>query len=294
MYMPHTSSEDPQCHEILAYSEYRTIKAMEIIEDDWARSGLGLYDEQNRKAEEWNKKYYRGATGICTFCNVQMIAATETAKSPYDQSIWECPVCGWWELERAFRSGGVAHEVAFSAIHHQACIKRFDVRSASTPTEALVEHLRKKPDIVYGINKKKMEEVVQYVFSCFYNCEVHHCGKSHDGGVDLVMIGADKPTLIQVKCREDSTAVEPISQIRDFLGAMWINKSTRGIFVSTADHYSSVSVNTIREMLADHTLTFFDMVNFSRLADLFTSTPSPKQDLWERLFNEFFIQGETG
>lgn len=273
----------------LAFSEYRTIKAMELVED-----GMAGETAPNREASDWNSKNYLGASGTCPYCKVAMKVVQRRPGSFEKNAVWECQLCGWWELERVFSAGGVEHEVAYSAIHHQACLKRFNINSASAPTGALVDHLRKKPEAVFGINKRKMEEVVQYIFSSFYNCEVHHCGKSHDGGVDLIMIDSDFPTLIQVKCRESMGVVEPISQIRDFLGAMWISKSNSGIFVSTADHYSPVSVKTIQTMLADGSLTFFDMVDFGRLAELFKATPSPKETIWKKLFDEFYIEGETG
>jgi len=288
-------SKTPHDKDVLAYSEYRTIKALEYIEDGHGPPTLDTdYTGSNRQAYEWNSKHYLGATGICPFCKLRMLIPLENPSRLGHNTVWECPKCGWWELERVFLSGGVEHEVAFSAVHYQACVKRFDISSAVTPTDALVDHLRKRPNAFYGIHKKKMEEVVQYVFSDFYDCEVHHCGKSHDGGIDLVMINADEPTMIQVKCRESSTAVEPISQIREFLGAMWIKKSTRGIFVSTADHYSAVSVRTIRRMLSEGTITFFDMVNFGKLTGLLESTTSPRERIWHKLLTDNYIYGETG
>lgn len=278
---------------VFAYSEYRTIKAMEYIED-------GMGGESNSQAYEWNSKNYSGATGRCPFC---MVSMTVVLKNPRqfehqamygDNTVWECQECGWWELERKFEAGGVEHEVAYAAIHHQACVKRFNLGSAAAPTDALVDHLRKKPESIYGLDKKKMEEIVQYVYSSFYNCEVHHCGKSHDGGVDLIMIDAENPTMIQVKCRESATAVEPVSQIREFLGAMWSKKATKGIFVSTADHYSPRSIKTIHNMLSDGSLTSFDMVDCRQFVGLLKAVTSPRQSIWEKLLDEHYIDGETG
>jgi hypothetical protein len=49
----------------------------------------------------------------------------------------------------------------------------------------------------------------QSVFKDYFDCEVIHCGRSHDGGIDLILISADEPTVIQVKPRENPLVVEP-------------------------------------------------------------------------------------
>lgn len=276
--------------QIVTYTEYITIQAQELIEDGCGGTGFS----ENVEASKWNAQHYKGASGICPFCKTPMSIALERPAYAESNKVWICQICGWWELERIFSSGGVQNDVAYAAIHHQACVKKFDVNSSKAPTDALVDHLKKRPDTVYGVNKKKMEEVVQYVFSSFFKCKVTHCGKSHDGGVDLIMIDADEPTLIQVKCRESKEAVEPISQIRDFLGAMWINQSKKGAFMSTADHFSVESVKTINEMLSKGLLTSFDLIDFKRFVDMLKTVQSPKEAIWDNLFGEpyDYIYGE--
>ncbi|RJQ77164.1 MAG: hypothetical protein C4519_13905 [Desulfobacteraceae bacterium] len=272
-------------NQIVTYTEHITIRAKELIEDGCGDSRDVGYPE-NLEAFKWNDKHYKGASCICPFCKTSMRIALERPAYSETNTVWQCQKCGWWELERVFRAGGVQDDVAYAAIHHQACVKNFAINSSKVPTEALVDHLQKRPDIVYSVNKKKMEEIVQYVFSDFYECEVTHVGKSHDGGVDLIMIDADEPTLIQVKCRESKNAIEPISQIREFLGVMWINQSKKGAFMSTADHFSSVSVNTINEMLSKGLLRSFDLIDFKRFVEMLKAIKSPKETIWEMLLGQ--------
>ncbi|MEJ1437040.1 MAG: restriction endonuclease [Candidatus Sedimenticola sp. (ex Thyasira tokunagai)] len=277
--------------DLLHFSEYRSIQAKEIIEDpDGERPG-SEYAQSNPDARNWNKQHYAGAVGICPFCNVPTEKRIEKdigGTALETKLILECQNCGWWELERKFESFGIGHDVCYAAIHHQAVAKRFNIKDSNAPTAALIDVLKGKPDVMYGINKKKMEEVVQYVFSSFYACDVEHCGKSHDGGVDLVIIDSDEPTLVQVKCRESKGSVEPISQIRDFLGAMWIKKSRKGIYVTTADHYSNVSVKTINQMISDNTLEKFELIDFKRFVEMLDISKTPKEEIWRSLMNEYF------
>jgi len=44
--------------------------------------------------------------------------------------------------------------------------------------------------------------------------------------------------LIQVKNRINNSKTEPVSSMRDFFGAMIINRSKKGIYVSSAEKYS--------------------------------------------------------
>lgn len=281
---------------LVHYSEYRSVEAKEFIEDGRGYPGApqeGTECSTNIEAYNWNRQHYKGAAGVCPFCNIHIQSRIndlcEFEPNPFETNIlWECQNCGWWEIERKFEAGGIEGDVAFAAIHHEGCAKRFNTKDSRAPTTALIEHLKRTPDILYGVNKKKMEEVVQYVFSSFYSCDVEHCGKSHDGGIDLIMIDSDEPTLIQVKCREHKESVESISQIRDFLGAMWIKQSKKGIYVTTADHYSNVSVKTINQMISEQILETFEMIDFKRFIEMLNVVKSPKEAIWEKLMNEVF------
>jgi len=91
---------------------------------------------------------------------------------------------------------------------------------------------------LHNITGLSFEHLVQDVFKDFYNWEVTHCGKSYDGCIDLIMLDSDKFMLIQVKNRINNSKTEPVSSMRDFFGAMIINRSKKGIYVSSAEKYS--------------------------------------------------------
>ena len=128
-----------------------------------------------------------------------------------------------------------------------------------------------------------MEEVVQYVFRSYYACDVMHCGRSHDGGVDLIMIDSDNPTLIQVKRRQNPDYVESVSVIREFLGALLINRSKKGIFVSTSNHYSKETIKTIDMILKENIVTRFELVDFKKFTEMIGIIKSEKDEPWMKL-----------
>ena len=58
----HDKSENSHA---LAFSEYGTIKSMELVED-----GTAGETAPNREASNWNSKNHLGATGTCLYCKV--------------------------------------------------------------------------------------------------------------------------------------------------------------------------------------------------------------------------------
>jgi restriction system protein len=164
--------------------------------------------------------------------------------------------------------------------NYQAIVRTFDVSEKLLPLDTLLTHLRKKTSILYDIHPRKMEEVVRYVFSSYYSCDVIHCGKSHDNGIDLIMIDSDEPTLIQVKRRQSPDHVESVSVIREFLGALLVNRSRKGIFVSTADHYSKETFKTIDTILGEDVVTKFDLIDYNRFTEMLSVIKNEKKEPW--------------
>ena len=117
-----------------------------------------------------------------------------------------------------------------------------------------------------------------------HNCEIIHCGKTGDGGIDLKIINSDKPILVQVKRRTESRAnfAEPIKDVREFLGAM-VGESEKGIYVTTANKFSKQTKNTIEKKINSKIVTQFDLVNFDALISLFNLGNQNKDEVWENL-----------
>ena len=274
---------------VLDYSEYNTVFAREYIED-----GHGAPDKSHRcsgantAAFEWNATHYTGLVGRCPYCDLSLALIRDSPTRFEMNQIWQCSRCGWWEIERIFQGVGNEHEVAYAAVHHQACLRHFDAASSSIPAAVLTEHLREDPDAMLSADKTKLEQVIQYIFSSYFNCEVKHCGQSHDGGIDLVLIDSDEPIMIQVKGRESPDAVESIGAVREFLGALWVKKSVRGVFVTTADHYSPVCHRAINTMLRDGRLKSFDLIDFDRICAMLRNVKSNKHKQWEELMARSF------
>ena len=104
----------------------------------------------------------------------------------------------------------------------------------------LALHITRHPDLLHSFNPTRFEKFVADVFRANYtNAEVLHVGKSHDGGVDVLLIDVqEEQWLIQVKRRGFQIPSEEVKTIRDLLGAMHLGEARMGIVVSTAGRFS--------------------------------------------------------
>ena len=101
-------------------------------------------------------------------------------------------------------------------------------------------YIRRHPNFLHSCDPKGFEKFVADVFRANYtNAEVLHVGKPSDGGIDVLLIDAEKGKwLIQVKRRGFQKPSEEVKTIRDILGAMHLAEARVGIVVSTAGRFS--------------------------------------------------------
>lgn len=191
------------------------------------------------------------STSLCPFCK-ETVTQTVYQKEKLDYPGWlfgsfneweevkQCPICGWWEYKYHNQSDAVDDGIAASDIKIVTSILRqYSESSRSIPIQTLNAAIAEYPEKIYEIHDKKMEELVQSVFSSYYSCNVSLVGKSHDGGKDLIFVESDRPTFVQVKRRISPNKVEAVSGIRELLGATLLADNVKScIFVSTADHFS--------------------------------------------------------
>jgi len=224
--------------------------------------------------------------GICPHCRVTAPVVRhldECGVPGLPQLVWaQSCQCGWWQIERHGILGpdlGIdaedhewAHIVRF---YRRGILRVFRPQDLELPTLALRKALSQKPDLVYYIHHRKMEELVADVMRDFIgNCEVEICGRSGDGGIDLILVISDSPMAIQVKRRTRASAVEGVQEVRHFLAAMQIRGITKGLFVTTADHFSA-QASIVAEVAVNRNLvTAFELMDRHRFFSLINATKS--------------------
>jgi len=230
--------------------------------------------------------------GFCPFCNENLNKVYTNSKSAtlgvdfYESiDIWECD-CGYWDAFSSFSEEKDYIEEVDSKYWEKryfSIVGNVEDRKKEKAVRQLISELKNDNSKVFKVAPKRFEEIAQYVFSAYFECEVEHVGKSHDGGVDLLIIKSEKPILVQAKRRTKSDSVESVSTVRDFLGAMYIKKNFNGIIVSTANHFSRPARKVIESLENENRLEYFELFDFKKFFSVMDSVNISRQRNWEFL-----------
>lgn len=188
----------------------------------------------------------------CAFCRTPMtrsefelrdLVDDELPNYRSESSLSTCESCRHWEhvefRNETYDSRGLMvdrYQIAITV----AKTREFEQNAPDGSLEEIAQWFRRHPKLYNSVTPKYLEHLIARIFANNGEyCEVRHVGRPDDGGVDVVLIEASGSTwLVQVKRREHPESVEPVSTIRNLLGTLLLEESTRGIVVSTADHFS--------------------------------------------------------
>lgn len=235
---------------------------------------------------EVNMDLFFRKKGWCPFCKNDA-PKVHISEGPYNKikgspayslsEVWECSKCGWWEVEHLYSDDWI-----YDRYLRHAILELFQPSDIYLPVMSLRKHLRRHPELIYKIHPTKMEELVQSVFKEYYHCEVLHCGKSHDQGVDLLLVNSDIQAIIQVKRRVSPKSVESVSVIRELLGATLLQGKQHSIFVSTADHFSPEAVLTAQRSVTLNIVKSFDLFNAKKFFEILGLLRIEKEEYWRK------------
>lgn len=249
----------------------------------------------NFKSSDYNVDLFN-ENSICPFCN-KKIDHIVFQKQKSDTPKWlfgtfiqmeyvvQCKDCGWWEYRYMNQSDAIVDGIRASDLEIvTSVLKKYEDSSKTVPIQTLNKYIFNHPDKIYEINDKKMEELVQSVFSDYYNCHVELVGKSHDGGKDLILVDSDAPSFVQVKRRMSPTKVEAVSGIRELLGATILSDNAKScIFVTTADHFSKPALTAAKKAVEKHLVEKFDLIDCKSFLNMMTITRDSVVDIWRSL-----------
>lgn len=254
---------------LLDYSNFIESKHAQSVDGTETKVNMDLFFQQR---------------GWCPFCKKDA-SKVYTSEGPYNRiegsptytlrEVWACTKCNWWEMQHLH-----ADDWIYDRHLRHAVLQLFQPSDISLPVMSLRKHLRQQPDLIYRIHPTKMEELVQSVFQEYYQCEVLHCGKSHDQGVDLLLVNSDIQAIIQVKRRSAPKSVESVSVIRELLGATLLQEKQHSIFVTTADHFSPEAVLTVNRAVTLNIVKSFDLFDAKRFFEILGLLRLEKEEYW--------------
>lgn len=162
-----------------------------------------------------------------------------------------CGKCGWWQskaicVTRSHPSlpkyKGGNSEWAYS---YHPVIERVDITSNKVAIADIRQHLLRNWEDRKLISAGKAESLVESLLKEHLKCDVFSSTANvnkPDGGMDLFVAheNGEVKAAVQVK-RRITKDVEPVTEVRNFVGALAIENIQKGIFVTTAERYSSVA-----------------------------------------------------
>jgi len=248
-----------------------------------------------RDLSEWDNSWHHGNFTVfresCPFCRTKLIrrydefGVDDYYKEEFAWESWACLACGWWWE-------GTLPERSYSRGVTKAAI----LKASNAPESLLqgIDEVRKNSAKLFEMHPTKFELFVGDILSEFYKCEVVHCGKSHDGGVDLILLNSDDGyTAVQVKRRADPKKVESVSLVREFRGALLLAGQDRGVIVTTAHHFSKEAVEASTpapEHLAPQTI---DLIDCRKLLEIMHSVVSVDEVSLAKLLKLNLLGGLT-
>lgn len=233
---------------------------------------------------------------VCPFCGTKIkkvfvgIQATTIGRDLYlSGDVTECPNCSWWSYKTHFSDSDDSIDeinAVFTDTKHYAITKSYDICDKNLPIDVLTMELKRKKEILYNIDPYKLEELSQHILKDVYDCEVHHVGKTGDGGTDLIILDSDNPILVQIKRRQDPNHVELVKGVREFVGTLFIEDKRKGIYISTAKRFSKGSKEVTEKLIGNRKLDYFELIDYDRLCSLIINTGEKKT--WNKLVEHFY------
>lgn len=201
-------------------------------------------------------------TKVCPFCSETFNEYRHIPedKSPPDSKILHvimepiiviCKKCGWWQTKEEGKLIGanieskIKNQIVNSAYSYHAVIESIDISSNNIMVEDLRRHLLNNWQDRKLISAGKAESLVKSLLKEHLNCDIFSATANvnePDGGIDLY-VGHENgrvKSAVQVK-RRITKETESVSEVRNFVGALVIENLKKGIFVTTAEKYSSVA-----------------------------------------------------
>jgi len=234
--------------------------------------------------------YIKAEDKFCPFCGT--LLKQEYHFERYDCSIntykpiiqqefiYCCENDGWWThkiLDEKYDPR------CYYIIHHEGILTTYPEDSPLIPINVLNDYILDHPRKIQTINDRKMEELVASVFASFYHCETRVIGKSSDGGVDVVLVDGDNPTMIQVKRRQNSHKAESVCYIRELIGATLLKGAKRCMFVTTAPKFSPQCYEAADQAVQRGLVEKYDLIDCSRFISIIKSEPRRISHVWDKM-----------
>ena len=257
--------------------------------EDFYHYQLGLDDNQYQTIENRCTSFYCPCCGDGFEKTRLNFDDTEDMMLIWETNLFLCRSCGYWKRYMFDIIGGNDYITPFTQ-----SLPAADAVSISH----LANEIAKAPDKLYSMSPYKFEQFVGSVLNDFYNCEVNYIGQSNDDGVDLIMVQAEHPVLVQVKRRSDPHSSENVNVVKNLFASMYGNNASKGMIVTTAQRFSKVAEEWLAKPAIKNSNLKIDLINMQKLLEMISVINQQNiiagNDFFEKgIYNKIFSRYET-
>jgi restriction system protein len=224
----------------------------------------------------------------CPYCQIQLSRELPPHHIPFFPILIQarlCRRCGWWYVVQDTDQCNNGFAVVAAGV-----LERFDIGSSSIPLEVLHTELSRNLHRITSIHPRMMEDLVGSILAGVYDCEVHQVGYTKDGGVDLLLLDGNKQIAVQVKRRESLKKREPVSLVREFLGASLLAGHSNLLFVTNAEAFASGARQAARKAVTKGIVDSYELISRDKLNGLLRKT---QPSIWQIALKEAIERRDT-
>jgi len=175
----------------------------------------------------------------CIYCKAPLTKLPSTSFEKAEKRLFVqlaiCKVCGWWTVYRVHqneypRTAGIIEGYSGTI----GCLKQLDLKDISIPLNEARQYLCAKGDSIFYVHPRVLENIVCGIFKDL-GWQARTTAYSADGGIDVILDGAEGTIGVQVKRYKKERRIEA-EQIRSLAGALVESGFTKGIFVTTSTY----------------------------------------------------------
>lgn len=163
-----------------------------------------------------NKTRRRSPPPLCVHCKASLLLykapairrTTPLLPVSIEEQFLLCDTCGWWIASSGFSIANDGQQWGFGfrgLTRSFGTLRRYAISNADIPIASLRRWLQQHPHHVSHVDPGAFERLIAACFrDVYHDVDVIHVGKSHDHGIDIVLVRNDiVETLVQVKRRRD-------------------------------------------------------------------------------------------
>lgn len=256
----------------LFYKKYRQHDHAEVEEGEIGEKVFnGFFNHQCPNCNQGFHRYTKPDGAILLYDTPDLTG--EPSRKESNLILLVCMSCGWWQVTRKSidEKMGLIHD----AYAYHSLLEKVEEGGSRMEMINLRKELSKNWESRKNLDAGVAAELVRDILKEHLSCDVLHT-KAHvntpDGGIDLIIAHKNGKITsgVQVKRRQNGKA-ESVEYIREFVGALKIEGLESGIFVTTADRFTSDALEAKTKLFANSKMNI-ELIAADELLELLNAT----------------------